>query len=251
MSFVTPDRLLAGLDAIAATLSIRPQALALLALGSCGLETERLDAFSDLDFFVIVEESAKQDFIQNLDWLTCGKPLVFAHRNTPDGWKTLDEDGIFCEFAVFHPTELAQIPFAPGRVVWVKEDFDISCLHPSFEREIDDLSWLSIEATTNILVGLKRYWRGEKLSAWRCICGDALEQVCLLLQASSGSDVFNPWRRLETSNPVVAGVLQKAINQTDAAHVARHLFEILLHQPSVPKPLLNEVKMYLELCDAR
>jgi hypothetical protein len=248
---MTPDRLLAGLDAIAATLSHRPQTLALLALGSCGVETERLDAFSDLDFFVIVEESAKLDFIQNLDWLTCGAPLVFAHRNSVDGWKTLDKDGVFCEFAVFHPGELAKIPFAQGRVVWAREGFDISCLHPSFEREIDDLEWLAVEATTNILVGLKRYVRGEKLSARRCICVDALEQVCLLLQASSGADVFNPWRRLEASNPEIASQLQSAINQNDPARVALGLIEILSARQSVPTALIDEVKAHLELCDAR
>ena len=248
---MTPDRLLAGLDAIAATLSTRPQALALLALGSCGVETQRLDAFSDLDFFVIVEESAKQNFIVNLDWLTCGKPLVFAHRNTVDGWKTLDADGVFCEFAVFHPSQLAHIPFAPGRVVWARDGFDIALLQPSFEREIDDLDWLSIEATTNILVGLKRYLRGEKLSAWRCICGDACEQVCLLLQASSGADQFNPWRRLEIGNPVIASQLQKAMIENDPARVARGLIKILSERPSVPRALLNEVTTYLDRCDAR
>jgi lincosamide nucleotidyltransferase B/F len=248
---MTPDRLLAGLDAIAATLSNRSQALALLALGSCGVETARLDAFSDLDFFVIVEESAKQDFIQNLDWLTCGAPLVFAHRNSVDGWKTLDEDGVFCEFAVFHPAELPNIPFANGRVIWAREGFDISCLHPSFERDIDDLSWLSIEATTNILVGLKRYLRGEKLSARRCICVDALEQVCLLLQNSTGADPFNPWRRIETHSPVIASQLQSAISEVNPARVARGLIEILSERQSVPTRLIDEVKAHLDLCDAR
>jgi lincosamide nucleotidyltransferase B/F len=247
---LTPDRLLAGLDSIAATLAHRPQALALLALGSCGVETGRMDAFSDLDFFVIVEESAKAAFIDNLDWLTCGKPLVFAHRNTVDGWKTLDEDGVLCEFAVFHPAELAHIPFSAGRVVWAREGFDVSCLQPLFEREIDDLDWLSIEAMTNILVGLKRYLRGEKLSAWRCICVDAMEQVCLVLQASSGSDIFNPWRGLEVSNPAIAGQLQAAIIDNDPARVARGLVTILSQRSSVPKALLNEVIAYLDFCDA-
>jgi hypothetical protein len=248
---MTPDRLLAGLDAIAVTLSHRPQALALLALGSCGVETARLDAFSDLDFFVIVEEGSKQDFIENLDWLTCGAPLVFEHRNTVDGWKTLDQDGVFCEFAVFHAAELVSIPFTPGRIVWAREGFDASCLQPSFEHEIDDLNWLSIEATTNVLVGLKRYLRGEKLSARRCICVDALEQVCLLLQNSSRADIFNPWRRLEVSNPVIASQLQQAINENYPARVARILIGILSEWPSVPRALLNDVKAHLDLCDAR
>lgn len=248
---MTPNRLLAGLDAIAATLSNRPQALALLALGSCGLETSRLDAFSDLDFFVIVQEHAKQDFITNLDWLTSGAPLTFAHRNTVDGWKTLDQDGVLCEFAVFHPDELAKIPFAPGRIVWARVGFDPPCLYPSFERDVNDLSWLSIEAMTNILVGLKRYLRGEHLSAWRCICVDAMEQVCLLLRNSCGADPFNPWRRLEADDPAIASQLQQAMSANDAVQVARGLVKILSERPSVPSALLDEVATYLDLCDAR
>jgi hypothetical protein len=59
MTSITRERLLLGLDGIAASLASRPQALALLALGSCGVEVARLDRFSDLDFFVIVEEPAE------------------------------------------------------------------------------------------------------------------------------------------------------------------------------------------------
>ncbi|MFN8449839.1 MAG: hypothetical protein U0521_14955 [Anaerolineae bacterium] len=46
--------LLARLDAIGAALERSSEALALLALGSVGLETDRIDAYSDLDFFAIV-----------------------------------------------------------------------------------------------------------------------------------------------------------------------------------------------------
>lgn len=250
MIAMTPDRLLAGLDAIAVSLSQRPQASALLALGSCGLKVSRLDAYSDLDFFVIVEESAKQDFIANLDWLTTGSPMVFAHRNTIDGWKTLDQDGVFCEFAVFHASELSAIPYSEGRIVWARDGFDMSCLQPSSERDIDDLSWLSIEAMTNILVGLKRYLRGEKLSAWRCICVDGADQVCRALQANGGDDPYNPWRRLEVSNALMAAQLGDAIGKHDAVHAARALVGLLVKASHIPKPILDEVNAHLDLADA-
>ena len=192
MTCVTPDRLLVGLDAIAASLSTRPQALALLALGSCGLETVRLDAFSDLDFFVLVEQTAKAEFLENLDWLTCGAPLVFSHRNTRDGYKTLDSDGVFCEFAVFHPAELASIPFAPGRVVWARDGFDLNTLVPTQPIERVDVAWTSAEALTNVLVGLKRYLRGETHSARRAILVDAAEGVCRAVMAQRQAESPNP-----------------------------------------------------------
>lgn len=34
------------------------------------------------------------------------------------------DDGVFCEFAVFEPHELAPIPFAPGRWVWRRDELD-------------------------------------------------------------------------------------------------------------------------------
>lgn len=52
-----PQQLLARLDRIGAVLRDSGHALALIGLGSAGLERERLDEWSDLDFFVIAEPS--------------------------------------------------------------------------------------------------------------------------------------------------------------------------------------------------
>jgi lincosamide nucleotidyltransferase B/F len=248
---MTPDRLLAGLDAIATTLSERPLALALLALGSCGVERDRLDAFSDLDFFVIVEESAKQDFIHNLDWLTCSTPLVFAHRNSVDGWKTLDKDGVFCEFAVFHPGELANIPFAQGRVVWAQEGFDVSVLAPIKLPDVIDANWQATEALTNILIGLKRHLRGEELAARRMIVSDAADQVCRVLAADLQGDPYNPWRRIEALNPDLANSLAHTLQQTKLSDVARGLIALLACKLDLPAVLCAEIQRHLDLCDAR
>ena len=56
----SPVQLLARLDALASSLREREDALALLALGSVGLETHRLDQHSDLDFFVLVAPEPNQ-----------------------------------------------------------------------------------------------------------------------------------------------------------------------------------------------
>jgi len=54
-----PAALLARLDAIGRALDASGHGMALLGLGSVGLELERLDAYSDLDFFAIVEAGHK------------------------------------------------------------------------------------------------------------------------------------------------------------------------------------------------
>ena len=95
------ELLLRRLDEIASSLQRTDGALALLGLGSVGLETERLDEYSDLDFFVVVRDGCKAAFIESLGWLERVRPIAFAYRNTPDGHKALFDDGVFCEFAVF------------------------------------------------------------------------------------------------------------------------------------------------------
>ncbi|CAH7070451.1 hypothetical protein VCHA54P496_10334 [Vibrio chagasii] len=115
---LTPTMLLQRLDSIGQCLRASNKALALLGLGSVGIETERLDQYSDVDFFAIAQAGQKQHFLNNLNWLSDVHPIDYSVRNTVDGYKVLYADGIFCEFAVFEPHELAHIPFAEGRIVW-------------------------------------------------------------------------------------------------------------------------------------
>ena len=80
--------LLHRLDQIAVSLSRRPTARALIGLGSVGLERDRLDAWSDLDFFAIVQAGSKPDYLADLSWLTDVAPVVYAFRNTVDGYQS-------------------------------------------------------------------------------------------------------------------------------------------------------------------
>ena len=88
--------LLTRLDDIGRTLEKSGHALALIGLGSVGVEIERLDAYSDLDFFAIVEKGYKRQYLDNLDWLSSLCPVAYSFRNTEDGYKLLFQDGIFC-----------------------------------------------------------------------------------------------------------------------------------------------------------
>src|ERR1035438_7712414 len=89
--------LVARLNDIGHSLENTGYALALIGLGSVGIELERLDGYSDLDFFAIVEDGHKQRFIQNLNWLSAVCPIAYHFQNTPDGHKLLFSDGVFCE----------------------------------------------------------------------------------------------------------------------------------------------------------
>ena len=193
------------LEQIGAQLAGREGTLALLGLGSVGQDMDRLDEFSDLDFFVIVEPGFKQAFIDNLDWLTSIRPLAFSFPNTPDGHKALYDDGVFCEFAVFEPDELPGIAFAPGRVVWSRTGFETGVLEPAprkAEFGQGDEEFLLGELLTNLYVGLSRYARGERLSACLFVQNYALSRLISLLElwgdsVTGGKDPYSNDRRFE------------------------------------------------------
>lgn len=211
-----PEHLLARLNAIAASLERSGNALALIGLGSAGLETDRLDEYSDLDFFAVVETGHKNEFLDNLTWLSSICPIAYAYRNTRDGHKVLYQDGVFCEFAVFETSELGHIPFAPGRIVWKKPDVPDTQLAPEQDRHAPDHSsdWLMGEVLTNLYAGLCRNSRGEKLSAMRCIQVYAVDRLLELAarlepEAPVARDIFAFERRYEQRYPNSAQALPK------------------------------------------
>src|ERR1044072_4530284 len=172
--------LLKRLDEIGQSLQQSGHALALIGLGSVGLELDRLDAYSDLDFFAIVEDGYKQAYLDSLQWLSNIHPIAYSFLNTKDGYKVLFADGVFCEFAVFEPAELKRIPFAAGRIIWKRADVPntLSQLSSSpIAASQRSTEWLVGEALTNIYVGLQRDKRGERLSATRFIQGYAVDRL--------------------------------------------------------------------------
>jgi hypothetical protein len=201
------ELLLHRLDQIAHWLEQTKKAKALIGLGSVGQELERLDTYSDLDFFVIAEDGCKPEFLEPTHWLANIAPVAYSFQNTSDGSKLLFADGVFCEYAIFESHELNNIPFAPGRIVWKKAEVLDSLASPTLEIPLHhhSLEWNLGEALTNILIGVKRFYRGEKLTAARFVQNYALDRVLELhatIQPNPvGRDPFNPERRLEQRHP--------------------------------------------------
>jgi lincosamide nucleotidyltransferase len=212
-----PKKLLKRLDEIGTSLSKRKTALALIGLGSVGIETDRLDEHSDLDFFAIVKNDSKTPYLESLDWLSEIAPIAYAFQNTVDGYKVLYEDGVFCEFAVFEEKELETAVFSPGRIVWKADGVDENIRIPKRtpkEQAKGSREWMLGEALTNLYIGLAREKRGEKLSAARFIQSYAVDR-CLELAAeifvptTHEKDAFNIERRYEQQYPEMAEHLPK------------------------------------------
>ena len=247
---VNTQSLLTRLDEIGQSLSQSGHGLALIGLGSVGLELERIDDYSDLDFFAIVEEGYKQAYLDSLQWLTNVHPIAYSFLNTEDGYKLLFADGIFCEFAVFEIAELENIPFAPGRIIWKRADVPDSLGQPLLKPSVPskrDREWLLGEAVTNIYVGLQRDARGEKLSGMRFIQGYAVDRLLELVEViddgkETHRDPFVNERRFEQRHPDVVPHLQTwAQGYANNRDSARSLLQYLEQHFNVNEAMVNEI----------
>jgi hypothetical protein len=247
--------LLERLNAIGDSLAQADHALALIGLGSVGADLARLDDHADLDFFVLVEAGHKEQFLTDLGWLSSLHPVAYQFRNTPDGYKLLFDDDVFCEFAVFEVSELVNVPFAGGRIVWKQPHVDPPLGSPPpalHDAPALDVEWLVGEALTNLYVGLHRYHRGEKLSAARFIQQYAVDRIVVLsglLEAERpvSVDPFAPERRYEQRFPQTATQLAAFFQGYERSREsARALLAFLEQHFDVNAHLTGRIR---ELCD--
>jgi hypothetical protein len=226
-------QLLQRLDDIGSSVASTHKALALIGLGSVGVELDRLDDYSDLDFFVVVKDGHKAEFIANLDWLIRARPISFAFKNTPAGYKILFDDDIYAEFAVFELGELENATYTPGRIVWKDDDFGEQWRipkKPAVPQKPESKEWLVGEIVTCLYVGLCRLRRGEQLSAWRFVQGHAFTLFLELVEYDRSdltSDVFSKERRFEQRHPEWSAQLGRFLQGYD--RVAESAQEMLSH----------------------
>ncbi|WP_114571826.1 hypothetical protein [Exiguobacterium flavidum] len=250
--------LLERLDRIGASLEETGDALLLLGLGSVGAELARLDEYSDLDFFVITKTGAKARFIERLDWLEAVHPLAYIFRNTEDGYKILFADGVYGEFAVFEASEMTDILFTPGRIVWKDPAFTDERIaspvkEPASLRR-DSLDFAVNEALTNLYVGLCRYARGEKLSGMRFVESHAIDNILSVLhlieqEVAYYPDVFGNERRLEKRFPQFTrrmGAMLQGYGQVPAS--ALNILAYLEESYPLNAEMGKEIRRMAETC---
>ena len=249
------QQLLQRLDDIGQSIASTNKALALIGLGSVGVELDRLDDYSDLDFFVVVQDGHKAEFIANLAWLSRVRAISFAFKNTPDGYKVLFDDGLYAEFAVFELHELENAVYTEGRIVWKDDAFDEQWRIPK-KRPVpwkpESREWLIGEIVTCLYVGLCRLRRGEQLSAWRFVQGHAFTLLLELIEFERTDptlDVFSKERRFEQRHPDWPAQLGRFLAGYDrvvesAQEMLSYLDENYEVQPDLKHVILN-------LCRAR
>ncbi len=245
---MTTEALLQRMDAIGRSVADTGHALAVLALGSVGVEQDRIDAYSDLDFFVIVQEGYAPTYLADLHWLRVVCPIAYCFQNELQGYKLLFADGIYAEFAVFTLAELAQLEFPEARIVWKGREVDVGIGRPQrvhvavAPRSADALIG---EILTNLYVGLGRYRRGERLSALRFIQGYAVDRLLELaphfpMAQPMQHDAFGPERRFEQRFPTIAQMLPQFMQGYDRSPESAAAILAFLEQHWVLNPAMQQ-----------
>jgi lincosamide nucleotidyltransferase len=176
-----------------------PHTIALVGAGSAGAEIARMDQYSDIDFFLIVEDGYSSGFINDNSWFGKELPIVFAFRDTDHGNKALLQNGVFLEFAIFTQAELAQNGIPGLRIIWSKPGFSLPDLS-SKQPIVRELSYYVDQALSNLFVGALRLRRGERLAALAMIERYALTNLLTAYRVKNNltvQDPFNIERRAE------------------------------------------------------
>ncbi len=211
-----------------ARLEADPRVLGLVAVGSMARQGSLPDRWSDHDFFVVVESGTQESFRSNLDWVPRHDEIALSFRETAHGVKAIFRDGHLIEFAVFDPDELALARINRYRALFdrerigerlarVAEATAAGATPPSDE-------WLVGQFLTNLLVGMGRHSRGERLSARHLVQGSALGHLVALLTRHAESseaallDSLDSRRRFEAVFPALGRRLDAAVSlETPAA----------------------------------
>ncbi|MFA5236209.1 MAG: hypothetical protein WC399_05175 [Bacilli bacterium] len=232
--------------------SLDPRVQCLLGLGSMS-ETSRMDEFSDMDFFLIVDQGAKRSFIDDLDWLVV-VPIEYSFRNTVDGYKALFANGVFAEFAVFKPGEMAHIGFTKGNIIYARPNFDETLVEPRLapKKAPLDVDYCVNEALTNLYVGVLRELRGETSAAMTCIQTHAANHVMELFEViyPSLSDLDDPYaverrieKKYEAAREILRGLKPGYDHNLDAARFALDFLSKHFHpHPAMVKAVAEHLK---------
>jgi hypothetical protein len=243
--------LLQRLERLTEVLRNESDCLGLLALGSAA-DTSRMDAYSDLDFFVIVKDGTVERFLNHDFWLSACAPVAYRFRNTRDGHKVLWNDGIYAEYAVFDGSTLAHIPYSPGRWCFKREGIR---LPDQPNKPLPDprqsLDFAYNDALTNLLVGMMRYRRGERLAGARLIQVHAIDRILATLEdpnnpLQASVDPFSLDRRVEFRHPEIVDLLSNVmVDQDHLPQAALVLLAYLNERMSIPKVMIDRI---MQLC---
>jgi hypothetical protein len=208
--------------------------LGLVALGSMAAQDYQPDRWSDHDFYLVVPPEHAEALRTDLRWLPRRADVVLALRETPHGLKVLYRDGHLLEFAVFSPDELAASTAGRSRVLLdraeVRASVDRISTRVRPRPEAVDLRYEVAMFATNVLVGMGRHHRGERLSGRQHVTAWALDHLLRALATLPSPDAevldgLDARRRFEQAQPALGAELD-ALLRAPLPDTARGLLDL-------------------------
>lgn len=202
-----------------------PRVLALVALGSTAQGDTAPDEWSDHDVFVVVAPGHQEEFRSNLSWLPDASRIVLSFRETAHGVKAVYAEGHLVELAVFDLDELSLARINRYRALFDRGGIEARLAQvaeatqrtSSAAAPADD--WLAGQFLTNLIVGVSRHRRGERLSGRHFVKANALSHLLVLLEKHLDSpekgrlDGLDPFRRVEQAFPALGEELNAILDQ--------------------------------------
>ena len=243
------------------TLAADERVLAIVAIGSL-VQSERVDSWSDHDFWVITTTAAQSDFLNNLSWLPDHQAIVLALRPAQQYYTVLYDFGHIAEFAVFGPHDLARGRLNDYRILFDKADITSQVqaiaaqVHQERQDSINDSATTFGHFLITLCTGVGRAARGERLSAYTYIFQYAVDALLQLVtqhipaQRSEGADSFEPRRRFEQRYPELGAKLVQLgqLSPTSAADQLLDLAESLFTNStlSIDPRAVSTTRAYIE-----
>lgn len=239
-------------ESLTASCIDHPQIIGLVLLGSTA-ETERVDEWSDHDFFVITATGEQELLRNDLSWLPNPESIAFWFRETEHGLKVVYDSGNVLEFAIFDCEELRGCMVNHHRLAYGNDDVTqaLSIAANRLPEVVvgDDLAdfrhFLSV-----LVIQVGRARRGESLTAGQGIRGTAtsalLKVLTRRLPADSRLDRLDVSRRFEFTHPELGKLMSEAMKQ-EPEEVAKNLLRLAENHlaplwPDYPVREVNIVK---------
>ncbi len=199
------ERSLQRMDEIVNYYSSLHNVLAVVAFGSNAIRA-RFDNSSDLDFLVLAEPQAKAELLSQVSRLEALCPIDAMQIQYGDAVNLLFSDGVYCDFGIVMPDQLATFPHGAGAYLWRKDGWEPVSVCAS-EPPALTMDELTLDALFHLYVGLLRCARGEEAAAFYEVQVTAAQKVLSILEGKK-ADAFSPLRRAEK---LVSGEVLQAV----------------------------------------
>lgn len=189
---MTKDELIeARLEQINETISAQPQTLAIIRPQENDNPCSIKENDCDIRLVVLVATGSEEKLLRDIRWLADIQHIAYEFKRSPGHFRFLFSDGLFCDFTVAEEQKLDISDLSHGQILWQKDKtktdykdvINITQIKHSKSpiTKHEESCWLLGEFLTNLLIGLRRYSKGDKLSAFYIIQHHALSQLLELV----------------------------------------------------------------------